>query len=473
MGPDLVRTIFGYAPQITAWLWISSALPDNCIQSFAERRTPNMKTPRAVERSLAVLLVLGASGMAVGLAFGHAGFGGCAGLLLWAGLQLRQMVRMQNWLVSRRMRAPEATGAWQPLFDALERRRKSERRRRRRLLDSLEAARDAARALPDGIVVIDESQTIYWFNKAAKRLLGFRYPADVGNRLTHLVRTPRFAAWLAEGRLDEPLTDLPAPDDERIRLSFRLIAFRPGLRMLIVRDVSNLMRLEQVRRDFVANVSHELRTPLTVINGYMEALEPEELGDFADLFVQMRQQSRRMGHIVEDLLTLSRLEAQAAPSTEPVAIRPLLDALERDARAISAGRHEIEVEHRLDSDLRGSAKDLHSAFSNLVVNAVRHTPAGGHIRLRWEAHGTDAALSVIDTGQGIPEQHIGRLTERFYRVSSSRSRESGGTGLGLAIVKHVLNAHDARLEIESKLGQGSTFRCIFPRARLAPRFAAE
>ena len=432
-----------------------------------------MKSPRTVERSLTLLLALSGGGIALGMIFGHAGFGGCIGMLIWAGLQLRQMVRMQNWLTSRKMRAPEATGAWQPLFDALERRRKSERRRRRRLLDSLEAARDAARALPDGIVVIDESQTIYWFNKAAKRLLGLRYPTDVGNRLNHLVRLPRFVSWLGEGRLDDPLMDVPAPDDERVRLSCRLIAFRPGLRMLIVRDVSNLMRLEQVRRDFVANVSHELRTPLTVINGYMEALEPEELGEFADLFVQMRQQSRRMGHIVEDLLTLSRLEAQAAPSVEPVAILPLLKELERDARAISEGRHQIDLEHCLETDLRGSAKDLHSAFSNLVVNAVRHTPAGGQIRLRWEAHGKGAALSVIDTGQGIPEQHIGRLTERFYRVSSSRSRESGGTGLGLAIVKHVLNAHDACLEIESKLGLGSTFRCVFPASRLAPRFAAE
>ena len=432
-----------------------------------------MKTPRAVERSLVVLLALTVSGLLIGVILGHAGFGACAGLLVWAGLQLRQMVRMQNWLTSRRMRAPEANGAWQSLFDALERRRKSERRRRRRLLDSLEAARDGARALPDGIVVIDEGYSIYWFNKAAKRLLGLRYPTDVGNRLTHLVRVPRFLQWLSEGRLDEPLMDLPSPEDERVRLSCRLIGFRPGLRMLIVRDISNLMRLEQVRRDFVANVSHELRTPLTVINGYMEALEPEELGEFAPIFVQMRQQSRRMGHIVEDLLTLSRLEAQSAPETEPVAIRPLLDALLRDALAISGGQHEIEIDYHLDSDLRGSGKDLRSAFSNLVVNAVRHTPAGGRIRLVWETHGDGAAFSVIDSGQGIPEQHIPRLTERFYRVSSSRSRDSGGTGLGLAIVKHVLNAHDARLEIESRVGHGSSFRCVFPASRLAPRLSLE
>ncbi len=432
-----------------------------------------MKTPRAVERSLATLLAWGLLGLLIGFGFGHAGFGACAGLLIWCALQLRQMVRMQHWLQSHQMRAPESGGAWQSLFDALERRRKSERRRRRRLMDLLEASRDAARALPDGIVVIDDSLTIHWFNKSAKRLLGFRYPTDIGNGLNHLVRMPRFLQWLMEGKLDEPLIDLPSPEDDQLRLSCRLIAFRPGLRMLIVRDISNLMRLEQVRRDFVANVSHELRSPLTVINGYLEALEPEELGEFEALFVQMRQQSRRMANIVEDLLTLSRLEAHTDTHQDPVAIRPLLSALKRDADAISAGRQQIEIEAPLEMDLRGSGKDLHSAFSNLLLNAVRHTPAGGQIRVRWEAHAQGASLSVIDTGPGIPEQHLPRLTERFYRVSTSRSRDSGGTGLGLAIVKHVLNAHDAHLEIESRMGQGSVFRCVFPASRLAPRFAPE
>jgi len=260
---------------------------------------------RSVERSVAILLVLALCGLLLGWLAGYAGFGMAGGLLIWAALQLRQLGRLQCWLASKRLYAPESEGAWQSIFDSLERRRKSERRRRRRLLDALEAFRDAARALPDGIIAIDDADSIHWFNKSAKRLLGFRYPADVGNHLTHLVRTPRFVQWLSEGRLDEPLIDLPSPEDERVRLLCRLIAYRPGFRMLIVRDVSNLMRLEQIRRDFVANVSHELRTPLTVINGYMEALEPEELGEFAPLFVQMRQQSRRMANIVEDLLMLS------------------------------------------------------------------------------------------------------------------------------------------------------------------------
>ena len=427
---------------------------------------------RAAERSIALLLVLAGLGVLVGWLLGQAGFGMAGGLLLWSALQLRQLLRLQCWLASRRMHAPESEGAWQPIFDSLERRRKADRRRRRRLLEALEAFRDAARALPDGIIAIDDTDTIHWFNKSAKRLLGLRYPTDVGNHLTHLVRSPRFVQWLGEGRLDDPLIDLPSPGDERVRLLCRLIAYRPGFRMLIVRDVSNLMRLEQIRRDFVANVSHELRTPLTVINGYMEALEPEELGELGGLFVQMRQQSRRMAHIVEDLLTLSRLEAQSMPVADQVAMRPLLGTILRDAQALSAGRHRIELCVSTELDLLGSGKDLHSAFSNLVVNAVRYTPDGGEIRLVWEMRDQDACFSVSDTGPGIPAQHLPRLTERFYRVSNSRSRDSGGTGLGLAIVKHVLNSHGARLEIESRVGEGSCFRCVFPTQCLHDRSAA-
>lgn len=415
------------------------------------------------------MLALAGAGGLLGWAVGHTGFGMAGGLLIAALLQLRHLLRLQRWLRSRQLRAPEAEGAWQPLFDVLERRRKAERRRRRRLLVALEAFRDAARALPDGIVVIDEADTIHWFNKSAKRLLGLRYPTDVGNHITHLVRIPRFVQWLGSGSVEQPLIDLPAPDHEATRLLFRVIAYRPGFRMLIVRDISNLMRLEQVRRDFVANVSHELRTPLTVINGYLETLEPEEMGELGPLFVEMRKQSRRMAHIVEDLLTLSRLEAQSAPRQEHVTLRALMCGLRRDAEALSDGRHRIEVIDQLDQDLLGCSKDIHSAFSNLVVNAVRYTPEGGRIQLLWEAHPDGAAFSVTDTGQGIPAQHIPRLTERFYRVSSSRSRDNGGTGLGLAIVKHVLNAHSARLEIESQQGHGSCFRCVFPRGRLAAR----
>lgn len=425
-----------------------------------------MRAPHFATRTLAILLALAVAGLLLGALFGEAGFGMAGGLLLWAGLHLRQLIRLQLWLSSRQLSVPETGGTWQLVFDSLDRRRRNNRRARRRLLAALAAFRDAARALPDGIIAIDDSDTIHWFNKAAKRLLGLRYPADIGNHLTHLVRSPRFLDWFAAGRLDVPLIDLPSPEDESVRLLCRLIAYRPGFRLLIVRDISNLMRLEQVRRDFVANVSHELRTPLTVINGYMEALDPEEMGEFSELFVSMRQQSRRMASIVDDLLMLSRLEAQQKVNDEPVDVGALLSVIRRDTEALSAGRHQIEVEAASTLGLRGSPRDLQSAFSNLAFNAVRYTPAGGRIRLAWTSGPDGGVYAVSDTGQGIPAQHLPRLTERFYRVSNSRSRESGGTGLGLAIVKHVLSLHDARLDIRSEVGKGSTFRCVFPASRL-------
>ncbi|HVV95660.1 MAG TPA: ATP-binding protein, partial [Rhodanobacteraceae bacterium] len=234
------------------------------------------------------------------------------------------------------------------------------------------------------------------------------------------------------------------------------------------------MRLEQVRRDFVANVSHELRTPLTVVHGYLDLIEPTEMEEYEPILHELRDQSRRMMQIVEDLLMLSRLEAQNGIPSERVGMRSLLESLRREAVALSMGRHAISVEILGTQDLRGSLKDLHSAFSNLVSNAVRYTPAGGRIVLRWESDATGGRLSVIDTGQGIPAQHLPRLTERFYRVSTSRSRETGGTGLGLSIVKHVLQLHQARLEIASELGVGSTFTCVFgPERLLDPQALAD
>jgi two-component system phosphate regulon sensor histidine kinase PhoR len=226
------------------------------------------------------------------------------------------------------------------------------------------------------------------------------------------------------------------------------------------------MRLEQVRRDFVANVSHELRTPLTVVHGYLDLIEPSQMQEYEPILHELRDQSWRMMQIVEDLLTLSRLEAQDAIPSERVGMRALIETLRREAVALSMGRHAISIERLGAHDLLGSQKDLHSAFSNLVSNAVRYTPPDGRIVLRWESNVSSGRLSVIDTGRGIPPQHLPRLTERFYRVSTSRSRETGGTGLGLSIVKHVLQLHQARLEISSELGVGSTFACVFGPERL-------
>jgi two-component system phosphate regulon sensor histidine kinase PhoR len=370
---------------------------------------------------------------------------------------------------ARRLEPAHAAGVFGALERGLHRRQGSRRGRVQRLLRMLRVYRQAAAILPDAVLVLDASgERVLWFNQAATRLLGLRQPQDLERPLRELLPSSQLAAWL-DATPDEPLLDLPSPVDESLRLSLRLLPYNDSQRLLVARDISKLMRLEQTRRDFVANVSHELRTPLTVVHGYLDLLDPEELPELATMLREMRGQSRRMTQIVEDLLTLSRLEVQERVAEEHVAMRSLLATLRREALALSAGQHEIVLEDRACCDLLGSTKELHSAFSNLVSNAVRYTPAGGRIRIVFERESDGARLAVIDTGHGIPSQHIPRITERFYRVSTSRSRETGGTGLGLSIVKHVLNLHQARLSIESDVGRGSTFACHFGAQRLLAR----
>lgn len=366
---------------------------------------------------------------------------------------------------ARHVPAAEGSGLWDEMQNLLRRRQRDAFEEKRRLVHLLREFRNAAAALPDAVVVLDRERRILWFNTAANTLLGLKYPQDIGGPLTNLVRAPRFVEWL-RAEPTEPLLDLAAPSDENLRLNLRLIRYADEQSLLIARDVSQLMRLEQVRRDFVANVSHELRTPLTVVHGYLDMIEPESMPEYELILHELRNQSRRMTQIVEDLLTLSRLEAQSDLPQERVSLRSLLEALRREAVALSQGGHTVTTELRGRHDLLGSTKELHSAFSNLVSNAVRYTPAGGRITLRWESGEGGARLSVIDTGPGISPQHLPRLTERFYRISTSRSRDTGGTGLGLSIVKHVLQLHQARLEISSELGVGSTFSCVFGGERL-------
>ncbi|GAB2569844.1 phosphate regulon sensor histidine kinase PhoR [Dyella jejuensis] len=337
--------------------------------------------------------------------------------------------------------------------------------RSRRLAANLHDLRRAAGNLPDAIVLLDQDQHVRWFNHAAESLLGLRRPQDRGVVLKDKLHNSELAGWLQEAS-PEPLNDVSAPGQPSRHINVTLLPFGQRQRLLLARDISHMSRLEQIRRDFVANVSHELRTPLTVIHGYLELLDPEDVPQLAPVLGEMRTQSKRMGQIVEDLLTLSRLETQDHVSEERVPMAPLLATLRKEAEALSQGRHSITLESIAELDLLGSPKDLHSALSNLVSNAVRYTPTGGRITVRWERTAEGANYSVTDTGYGIPTDHLARLTERFYRVSSSRSRDSGGTGLGLSIVKHVLGLHQARLDIRSTPGQGSTFTCCFGRERL-------
>ena len=339
--------------------------------------------------------------------------------------------------------------------------------RARRLAATLRDLRSAAERLPDGIVVLDHAGRVRWLNRAAESLLGLHRTRDRGVLLSERLRSSELGAWLRAGAR-RPLHDVPAPGRHDDRLDVSVQPFGQRQRLLLARDISPLTRLEQIRRDFVANVSHELRTPLTVIHGYLELLDPDDVPALAPVLGEMRAQSKRMGQIVEDLLTLSRLETQESVADERVPMDGLLATLLKEAQALSQGRHQVTLQATADCDLLGSPRDLHSALSNLVSNAVRYTPGGGRIAIAWQRTAEGATYAVSDTGYGIPASHLARLTERFYRVSSSRSRETGGTGLGLSIVKHVLNLHQARLSVESTPGQGSTFACHFGPERLLP-----
>jgi two-component system phosphate regulon sensor histidine kinase PhoR len=388
-----------------------------------------------------------------------------AGMLLWHG---RQMAALFEALERRRWLPPgDPWGIWGALRRELRDRQQATRRRQRRLNTMLLAFRRAATVTPDGALIVERDDLrVRWFNKAAKRLLGLRYPQDVDRPLEELVRLPAVSAWLRDPQAEDLLSDLASPHDPAVRLSLRRVSYTERDWLLVLRDVTQLMRLEHLRRDFVANVSHELRTPLTVVHGYLEMMDPREHPEWGPMIEQMRLQSQRMTQLVEDLLTLSRLEAQTEQLDETIHMQALLATLLREAQALSQGRHRIRVENRAGCDLRGAPRELHSALSNLVSNAVRYTPQDGSVFIRWEltAEG-EPAFRVQDSGYGIAASHLPRITERFYRVSTSRSRESGGTGLGLAIVKHVLNLHQARFEVESEVGRGSVFGAVFPATR--------
>ena len=383
---------------------------------------------------------------------------------------LRYLRSLHRWLQDRRAdEIPDAGGMWGEVFDEIRKLVKQTSRRQDQLSGMLARFQKAASAMPDAVVVLSQQDDIEWANTSAENLLGIRYPRDIGVRLFNLLRDPDFAQYLQRGDYAE-LFEIVSPENSGLHVSIQITPFGSSQKLVVGRDVTHLANLEQMRRHFVANVSHELRTPLTVLGGYVETLQHMDKIDMADLrkhLDTMHEQSVRMQRLVDDLLTLSRLET-APPRTkdESVDVAELLENLKQQAQLLSGEQHHAIT---LDADralgLLGSREELLSAFSNLINNAVRYTPAKGAIRLVWRTTGAGAEFTVTDTGEGIELMHIPHLTERFYRVDTARSRASGGTGLGLSIVKHVLLRHDASLEIESDVGHGSTFRCVFPASR--------
>ncbi len=366
---------------------------------------------------------------------------------------------------------PPGRGLWEDAFATLHRHLKDRDDERERLRAALARFRDAGRALPDGVVILDRDGHIEWANPTAARHFSIDARRDLGRPVANFVRHPDFVAWLAAGDFREPLV-LRGVRGETVLL-VRLIQFGDEQKLLNSRDITAQEKLETMRRDFVANVSHELKTPITVLAGFVETLGDAKIemstGQRQRCLGLMAEQARRMQQLIEDLLTLSALESSPAPADErPIDMRALVGQLAEEARALSAGRHQVHSRVEDEARLTGSARELHSAFSNLVSNAVRYTPAGGSVTLTWRLADRRGIFAVEDTGIGVETRHIPRLTERFYRVDQGRSRDSGGTGLGLAIVKHVLQRHQASLEVESELGRGSTFRAEFPAERVTP-----
>ena len=373
---------------------------------------------------------------------------------------------------------PRSSGAWEELYAQLYHRGRAKQREHAELADALTSFRGAAQALPDGVVTIGAQNEIVWCNPQAEQHLSLRLETDIGQHLANLVRAPDFLAYLSRGEWDKPVQLRVRHPDQRTErvLSLQLVSYGDGQKLLLSRDITRFEKLETTRRDFVANVSHELKTPLTVLAGFLETIEesavtPEQRSQYMTL---MREQAARMQQLVDDLLTLSALEATSAPRQDVVDTLGLFARIEATARQLSNGLHDLVFDIKPGFALLGSEVELASAFTNLVTNAVRYTPEHGRIDVRWHrlADG-GAALAVADNGMGIPAQHLPRLTERFYRVDRGRSRQSGGTGLGLAIVKHVLTRHQGNLTVESEVGKGSTFTASLPARRVVDQHFEE
>jgi two-component system phosphate regulon sensor histidine kinase PhoR len=399
-----------------------------------------------------------------------------AGLLVYLIYHLRQLRKLTEWLAADDRPALSADGLWGDALYRLEKLLRSRQGAQQKAAADLEQMLEATRNLPDGVVILDDNNRIQWLNQAAERLLGLSPNRDLGQFVLYLIRHSRFADWLLTEDYAHPLT-MDSPVSRERTLSLQQIPLPRSQKMLLARDITELARVEAMRRDFVANVSHELRTPITVLVGFLEAFDdmPDpDPAEFRKHIPLMREQSDRIRRLVDDLLTLARLENEPETKDETVDVPAMARRLAEEAGAMSQGRHHVGLELKCGARLIGNSQELYSALANLVSNAVRYTPAGGRIDLRWApGENNGMVFSVADTGEGIEARHIPRLTERFYRVDRGRSRATGGTGLGLAIVKHILQRHQARLRVDSIVGKGSTFAAVFPAERVIPDKTAD
>jgi len=391
------------------------------------------------------------------------------GLLIW---HFWNLLRLSWWLwVDRSMTPPPGSGSWEPLLYGLHQMQMRNKKRRRELGNLIKRFRSGAESLPDAVVLTTEEGAMFWCNGLAQQLFGLRWPDDNGQNILNLLRYPEFAQYLKKRDFTRPHNLVM---NNGRHLEIRVMSYSDKQWLMVARDVTQMHQLEGARRNFFANVSHELRTPLTVLQGYLEMMQEQTLeGAPREKALQtMREQTQRMEGLVKQLLTLSRIEA--APTlalNETIDVPMMLRMLEREAQTLSQQQHQLTFEVDNTLKVRGSTDEMRSAISNLVYNAVNHTPAGTNITVRWQHVPTGAEFSVEDDGPGIGPEHIPRLTERFYRVDKARSRQTGGSGLGLAIVKHAINHHDSRLDIVSTPGKSTRFSFVIPERLIASNSA--
>jgi two-component system phosphate regulon sensor histidine kinase PhoR len=435
-----------------------------------------------VSRVLSLLMgvaVGAAAGWIAGALLGQGAWGALAGAIVGLGvaatLDALRAERLLQWLRRSQIQpqaqsAPRDTGFWGEVGYRVERSLRQREQQTSLERDRLRQFLEAIEASPNGVLLLDADERIEWCNARAADHFGLDPERDEGQIVTNLLRAPAFVRHLQEGAFDAPV-EIPGARG-RATLSVLVRPYGAGQKLLLSQDVTDRERMDSMRRDFVANVSHEIRTPLTVLAGFVDTLAsvPLSATERPRVFELMRQQTTRIQTLVDDLLTLAQLEGSPRPPSDQwVKADALLARAAADAEMLSAGRHEFALEIQPGIELAGSEAELTSAIGNLLGNAVRYTPDGGRIAVRLALREGSAVFEVRDNGIGISREHIPRLTERFYRVDGSRSRETGGTGLGLAIVKHVVTRHGGELQIESEPGKGSTFRLVLPAARVRAR----
>jgi two-component system, OmpR family, phosphate regulon sensor histidine kinase PhoR len=411
-----------------------------------------------------------AIGAFCGWIFGSTWAGVAIALAAHLGWQLVNLFRLDWWVRHRSFAdPPEFGGIWGEVVTQVVRLHRRKRFHKQRFLKLVRQIQRSTAALPDGVVILNSQREISWFNRTAAKLLNLRGSGDHGVRIDNLLRQPQFARYIESGDYTNSIVLQPDIGHDNY-LSMQLVPYGEGQHLLLVRDVSRQMRLENMRKDFVANASHELRSPLSVIAGYLETLghDPALHEDLQAPVAEMRRQAGRMTSIITDLLALSKLEeSDEAVAGDYIDVAALLAVLRKDVLARATRPRDVRVKIESHAMLRGDEPEIHSAFSNLVDNAAKYTPPDGSLEMRWWVDDEGGHFSVTDTGIGIPAEHIPRLTERFYRVDAGRARATGGSGLGLAIVKHVLQRHGATLDIVSTFGSGSTFTCHFPTQRVS------